>query len=313
MQTISFSYRVGHSTVCEIIGNTCDAIWKALMPVYLHPPQKEEDWRRISADFENLWNFPNCVGAIDGKHVVIRAPNNAGSEYYNYKGTHSIVLLAICDANYNFTFVDIGDNGCHSDAGVFSNSSFGKAMDNNQLHIPPPSQVSSTLKSPYLFVGDEAFPLKTYMLRPYPGRFLNDKKRVFNYRLSRARRTIENAFGILAARWGIYRRPIHAQPNKVEALVKATCCLHNFLKVGESHMSPARRTYCPNQYVDSEDRLGQITLGQWRNTADQSTGMTPIARTGANCYTQTASQLRDNFADYFISLDGKVPWQENIL
>ena len=129
------------------------------MPVYLHPPQKEEDWKRISADFENLWNFPNCVGAIDGKHVVIRAPNNAGSEYYNYKGTHSIVLLAICDANYNFTFVDIGDNGRHSDVGVFSNSSFGKAMDNNQLHIPPPSQVSSTLKSPYLFVGDEAFPL----------------------------------------------------------------------------------------------------------------------------------------------------------
>ena len=218
MQTVSFSYRVGHTTVAKIIHKTCTAIWDALMPVYLTAPSTEKAWKKISDDVFSLWNFPHCIGAIDGKHVVIQAPPSCGSEFYNYKGTHSIILMAICDANYCFTLVDIGDNGRHSDGGVFVNSSLGQALESNQLQLPSPVPIPGSITTtPYTFVGDAAFPLKTYMQRPYPGRNLDDKKRIFNYRLSRAKRTIENTFGILAARWRIFHRPIHAHPDKVTA------------------------------------------------------------------------------------------------
>ena len=87
-----------------------------------------EDFEKISRAFEERWNFPNCMGSIDGKHIRIKCPTNSGSVFYNYKSFFSIVLLAVADATYKFIVVDIGAEGSASDSGVFSNSSFGKAF-----------------------------------------------------------------------------------------------------------------------------------------------------------------------------------------
>ena len=87
----------------------------------------------VSKEYEVIWNFPHCVGAIDGKHVVIQAPSNSGSTFFNYKGTHSIVLLLVCDFHYHFLMVDIGDAGRHSGGGVLSNSAFGRALEDNSV------------------------------------------------------------------------------------------------------------------------------------------------------------------------------------
>ena len=107
--------------------------------------------------------------------------------------------------------MDVGDAGRHSDGGVFSNSEFGKALDSDMLGIPNPRLLPNTTQSPlpFVFVGDEAFPLKMNMLRPYPGKNLSEDLVIFNYRLTRARRIIENAFGILAARYAVIN-PRHA-------------------------------------------------------------------------------------------------------
>lgn len=85
-----------------------------------------------------MWNYPHLLGAIDGKHVVLQAPINSCSEYYNYKGLFSIVLLALVDANYNFIFVDVGCQGRISDGGVFKNTTLYTLMESDGLNFPRP-------------------------------------------------------------------------------------------------------------------------------------------------------------------------------
>ena len=165
----------------------------------LQVPTTEEEWKKIADAFASNWNFNNCIGAMDGKHIVIRPPPNSGSYYFNYKHTFSIVLLAIVDADYKFVYVDIGCNGRISDGGVFRNCNMYQMLEQKKLNVPEPTPLpGSTIMCPYTLVADDAFPLKMYILKPYGQVGLTREKRIFNYRL---RRVVENAFGILANRF----------------------------------------------------------------------------------------------------------------
>ncbi|XP_071555857.1 putative nuclease HARBI1 isoform X1 [Temnothorax nylanderi] len=238
MKSLSYAFRVGHNTISKIIRETCEAIWTCLKGV-VFLEDKEESWKGLADEFERLWNFPNCIGAVDGKHVSIQAPSNSGSTYYNYKGYHSINLLGVSDANCCFTMVDIGAEGRQSDGGVFRNSKIGKRFEHNLFKLPSPKKLEiGGPELPYVLVADEAFPLSVYMMRPYPRRGnLNIKKKVFNYRLSRARKIVENAFGLLVARWRIYRRPIIASISNARKIIKATVVLHNFIIQNEEKVN----------------------------------------------------------------------------
>ena len=111
MKGLSFSFRIGKATVSKIISETCDAIYTVLKDTYLSPPQSKEEWLEISSKFEELWDMPHVIGCLDGKHIRIECPNLSGTLYHNYKGFFSIVLLAICDANYCFTCLIWGNLG----------------------------------------------------------------------------------------------------------------------------------------------------------------------------------------------------------
>ncbi|KAJ4932219.1 hypothetical protein JOQ06_010644, partial [Pogonophryne albipinna] len=242
-RTISFSYRVGHATVAVIVREVAGAIWTALVEETMPVPQTE-DWRAIAAGFQERWNFPNCVGAIDGKHVVIQAPANSGSLYFNYKSTHSLVLLAVVDAQYLFRVVDVGGFGRSSDSGSLRNSAFGESLRDGSLQLPPDTVIPGAERRgllPHVLVGDEAFPLLDNLLRPFPGRQLTRERRMFNYRLSQARLVVECAFGILSSQWRMFRRVITTSPEVAELCVKATCVLHNFLRrktIGRTSRTP---------------------------------------------------------------------------
>lgn len=172
-------------------------------------PQNESEWKEIANGFGERWNFPNCIGAVDGKHIAIKKPPGSGSYYFNYKRFPSIVLMAVVNSNYEIIAADVGTNGRVSDGGVFSNSSFGTAFKQGLLKIPKPSKPPlGSVELPYTLVGDDAFQLTENFMKPYPHTSLSPQERIFNYRLSRARRIVENVFGMMVARFGILQGSI---------------------------------------------------------------------------------------------------------
>ena len=303
-QSQSFNFRIGKSTVSGIIRETCDAIWNALHNVYLKTPNSCQAWKKISKDFCDLWNFPHCLGAGDGKHVVIECPPLSGSQYFNYKGTFRIVLLAYGDANYCFTAVDVGQYGKSNDSGAYANSAINKAFETNMFNVPSSEYLEGVERNvPYVTVVDEGLPMKSYQIRPYPGKNLTEDQAIYNYRLSRARRVIENIFGILAARWRIFRRPIRAGIDTVEKIVLATVCLHNYLRLTDN------TCYSPNGFIDSEDSRGNIRLGDWREIVHGEAGALEPFQPQRGRYSYNANEIRDAFKKYFLSQEGQVPWQ----
>jgi hypothetical protein len=276
---------------------------EVLHPLYLQPPSRN-DWKRISGDYSNLWNLPHCCGSLDGKHIMMQAPPNSGSINRNYKGLFSIVLLGLCDAKYKFTIVDIGADGSESDGGVLQRSSLGLALHNDVLNLPYPDKLpNSNINFPYFFAGDQAFPLKHSLMRPYPGEHLSLSEEIFNYRLSRARRVIENSFGILVSRWRIFKKPIVASKKTVISITRACVCLHNYIM-----NSPDSSTYCPPSFVDREARDGTVIDGLWRKEIGKECALRRHGRFAANNYKKNVSQLRDTLADY-LQGPGAVEWQ----
>ena len=308
--TIAASYRMSDVTVGRIVRETCKVIFdQLLLNGYLKCPKNPNEWRQTALGFENQWNFPNCTGAIDGKHIIIQCPGRGGSMFFNYKKFHSIVLMAVVDSMYQFIMVDVGDYGRLSDGSVFASSKLGRAIINNTLNLPksraPPR---SKNEFPYVFVGDAAFPLRSNLIKPYPRGSIELPESIANYRISRARRIVENAFGIATSRFRVFRRAICADVDAATQITKAVVALHNFLMADRS--STLKNLYCPKTLVDNEGN-GEMVPGEWRN--EENIGLQNSSTLGSNNYTRDAKNVRDAYRDYFNSPEGAVPWQMNMV
>ena len=116
----------------------------------------------------------------------MQKPANGGSRWINYKGTHSVVLMAVTNADYTFEYVDVGGYGRQSDGGTWKACALGRALNDGSLALPGPRKLGdSTELFPYVFVADAAFPHSVNMLRPYPGfarQTMTREQRIFNYR-----------------------------------------------------------------------------------------------------------------------------------
>ncbi|KAF4529379.1 hypothetical protein B566_EDAN017620 [Ephemera danica] len=268
------------------------------------PPIPIAEYKSIAEEFHSRWNLPHCLGVVDGKHIRMKGPEHSNSLYYNYKGYFSVVLMAICDANYNFTLVEVGHVGSVCDSTIFRQCEFGQRIMNKTLDVPQdqplPGQVSvlNYDNFPFFFIGDEAFPLKTNIMRSFPKGQLNKDNanyvanNIFNYRLCRARRVVENAFGILVAKWRIFHTLIEVKPEHGVLLVQA----------------------CSGQYV--RERItgdvyntDDVTPGTWRQNVEGNQ-MQPLEFMSSRNYTHDAKTVRDDLAIYFCN-EGSVPWQLN--
>ncbi|KAB0802472.1 hypothetical protein PPYR_04658 [Photinus pyralis] len=236
LKTISFSYRLGHSTVYKIVMDTCKLFcWRLLTPIT----------------------------------ILLR-------------------LMLVLTART----VDVGAYGKNSDGGIFSSSNLGKALQRGTLSVPRNSTLpDTTTDAPHVIVGDEAFPLKSYLMRPYPGHDLDLQKRILNYRLCRVRRIVENTFGILCQKFRIYNRRLQSKPENVDNIILSTCILHNFIK-----------KFGANTYIYQ-------TINANSNETREEIRLDNLPMQGGNA-TQDAFRVRELFKEYFNSEIGSVPWQE---
>ena len=105
---MQYSWRVAENSLSVMVREVCHAICEEYVDEVMTAPSKPEELKQLADGFLNKWNFPNCVAAIDGKHIAIRKPASSGSLYYNYKGFYSTILLAIVDSDYKFVWCDLG-------------------------------------------------------------------------------------------------------------------------------------------------------------------------------------------------------------
>ena len=129
-------FRIPKTTLSRIIPSVCDALWDELHKECIVLPQTKEEWKQKSQEFCDQWQYQFALGALDGKHIQVQSFNNSGSLFFNYKGTFSVVLFALVDANYKFMFVDIGKPGSRNDASVWQECALKQALDTGKLNFP---------------------------------------------------------------------------------------------------------------------------------------------------------------------------------
>lgn len=285
---LEYDFHVSRKTVRVIVKETCETIWKTIQPTEMPMPTKDI-WEQKIKDFESITNYPNCIGAVDGKHIRINCPPNSGSECYNYKKYFSIVLLAVSDAKLNFTAVDVGAYGREGDSTIFKNSKFYQRLKDCTLGIPEdrplpvPQNVSSVTPNepmPLVLLGDEAFGLNKNVMRPYPNKNLTAERRTYNYRHCRGRRVVECAFGVLSNKWRVLHSCILVDIDFASSIVQSCCVLHNFVKKRDGYI------FEDTLSCELSPLSDQVTVG------GRSSGI----------------EIRDKFCNYFNG-PGAVAWQ----
>ncbi len=234
-----------------------------------------------------------------GKHVAIGKPMNAGLYYFNYKNFHSIVMIALVDGDYKFTWVEVGANG----AQIFEECGLKKAIEQRVIGFCPPDQLPDDDRdTTYFFVGDDAFPLRTYMMKPYGRLGLELPERIYNYRMGHFRRVCKNAFSILANRYACLLSVIKFQPNISTNIILTAICCHNIM-----HM---RYPAIQNAAMDQENDNNNLIPDEWwrGNTWEQE-----LQHIHSHREMKAGKQLREYLKHYYNSAVGAVPWQHDMI
>ena len=160
--------------------------------------------------------------------------------------------MAVAGPSYESLYAAVGANGRCSDEEIWGNSSIAKLLDDDKLGVRKPQKIpGSDRVAPFVLLGDDAFGLKAYLMKPFPQRGLTHEKCVCNYRHCRPGRITENLFGIISNGWLVLRAPILLPPESVKNVAMAILVLHNYLRQSSSH-----GTYCPPGLTDVEDSTG---------------------------------------------------------
>ncbi|XP_060776402.1 uncharacterized protein LOC132885894 [Neoarius graeffei] len=225
-RTISHLFGVGVSTVFNCVQDFCNTVIKVLLPAHITCPDAER-LAEMAALFQSHWRVPQCVGAIDGSHIPIIAPEEYPRDYYNWKGWHSVVLQAVVDGRGLCWDVCFGFPGSVHDTRVLKQSHLWEVLSDGEFLGQSKLTISGCEVGHYL-IGDPAYPMQNWLMKPFSdtGR-LTPEQHTYNYRLSSARLVVEMAFRRLKGWW---RCLLKRNDYKLELCKKMalTCCvLHN--------------------------------------------------------------------------------------
>ena len=215
MQCIADLYRIGLSSSQQAVSQFCAAIKKNLLRKFISWPTPAI-MDRYAQEFQDLHQIPYVVGAVDGSHIPIVAPNLHAADYYNRKGFHSILLQGVVSAKCLFWDFDIGWAGSMHDTNLWARTEIGQHCESGKL-------------SPYCLVGDAAYPCRPWMLAPFKGHKdgLSREEYHWNFVQSSTRMCVERAFGMLKGRWRILLKRIDVHLKNVPDLVATCLVLHN--------------------------------------------------------------------------------------
>ncbi|KAK7879837.1 hypothetical protein WMY93_033497 [Mugilogobius chulae] len=230
-RSIGHLFGVSITTVCRCVQDFCASAATLLVPEQICFPDPER-FKNMSTFIDNRWGLPQCVGAVDGSHIPIIAPQEYHTDYFNRKGWHSINLQGVVDGKGLFWHVFAGMPGSMHDARVLRLSSLWELASQGMLFPDHTREVSGVMTG-YYILGDSAYPLQKWLLKPYSdtGRLTADQQ-LYNKKFSRARVVVENAFGRLKGRWRCLLKRNDSDLELVKSMVLACCALHNLC---ESH------------------------------------------------------------------------------
>ena len=263
-RSIAHMFGVGRSTVGKVVLEVSQAITEHLAPEFIRIPHGDElcDVVRL---FDVKWGFPQCFGAIDGSHIPIVAPDESPKDYYNRKGWFSLNIQALVDSRYRFMDLCIGWPGSVHDARVLSRSELYNRGEAGTLVGDLPRHIAG-VDVPLLILGDAAYPLLSWLMTPYrdSGRLTAAQKR-YNYRQSRARMVVENAFGRLKGRWRVLLKRLDNRLDAVPHIIMTCATLHNICETFGDHFHEIWR----EENTDDRRRQPQDTV-QVRDVNDTS-------------------------------------------
>ena len=251
-RTLQELFGLGRSTACEIVSEFVVALATGLKSRFLRRPTAAEI-ETIVKGYRDRWGFPQCAGAIDGSHIPILAPTEHRNDYYNRKGWYSMVLQAVCDHRYRFWDIEVGWPGRAHDARVFANSDMYKQAQLGLL-LPDTKKRLGNTDVGLCILADPAYPLMDWVMKPYPGQGLSDDRSNYNYRQSRARMTIENAFGRLKGRWRCLRKDMENHVTILPSMIVACCILHNICELQGERFNERLRVPDPDERVQPPTR-----------------------------------------------------------
>ena len=227
-RTLGELFGLGRSTVGKIVLETCEAIAQHLLQVHVRFPTGQT-LKQVIRGFDAKSGFPQVAGAIDGTHIPIIRPQVNTTDYFNRKGFQSLVIQAVVGFRGVFTDVYIGWSGCVHDGRIFSNSNLYLKGSNGRL-FPDQTRTINGHSLPIVIVGDLAYQLLPWVMKPYPEYAgMPQKQRNFNFRLSKARITVKHAFGRLKGRWRYLLKRMDYHIDNVPHVVAACVVLHNII------------------------------------------------------------------------------------